>query len=382
MSSVVDCDVLVLGLGCAGSAAIAECASRGLRAVGIEQFEIAHDRGSSHGESRIFRIAYYEHPDYVPLLQRALVRWGDIEREAGRTLLHRCGGVWFGRPGSPLICDTANAARRHDLPHDLITDRAIIKSRFPAFALPDDFIAFCERDAGALRPEEAIRAFIDIAHRRGAAVRVGERVITWQTCGDDSVSVQTDRCEYTARRLIITAGAWACSVIGGDLPRLLKVTRQPVAWFEVRHPGSFAPDRFPCWAVEKNAHAFYYGFPIVAGGRAMKVSVHEVRDACDAETVNRTVSDREIRELREAVDRILPGVIGDCARTSVCMYTNSPDRHFMIGPHPDHPNVIVATGFSGHGFKFAPVLGEALADFATDGKTDLPIAFLSLKRFD
>lgn len=370
---------VVIGVGTIGVAACRVLAGRGCRVLGIEQFGLAHDRGSAHGRSRIFRIGYYEHPDYVPLLRRAQEAWRALEREAEITLLLPTGGLWIGPRQSELIDGTLRSAVQHGLDHELL-DAGEMRHRWPHLHVDDDLVGFFEPDAGMILPERAITSAAALARRDGATIHEHERVSNWEatsTC----VRVETDRDRYEADHLLICGGAWSARLLGDGVFDLT-VTRQPAVWFEVRDTRPFRCEDHPCWAVVRNEAGFFYGFPLREPERSMKVSLHEVGAAADPDSIDRHVRDDEIELLRDFLDRTFPGSFGDVTDTSVCMYTNSADGHFIVDRHPDfRERVTVACGFSGHGFKFMPILGEALADLVLDGKTSLPIAFLGAQRF-
>ncbi|MCL4210843.1 MAG: N-methyl-L-tryptophan oxidase [Phycisphaeraceae bacterium] len=396
MAGRAEYDIIVLGVGAMGTACCLELARRGERVLGVERFTIGHALGSSHGESRIFRVAYYEHPDYVPLLQRARKQWLTLQEQAGETLFHPSGGLWIGPPDHHLIAGTLDTAGRHGLPHEVL-DAGSLVSRYPFIRpMPDD-VGFFEQDAGTLLPERAVTAMARLAREAGAAILDNTRALHWRE-QDDEVIVITDRGEFRAGHLILSAGAWSSDVIeprgsvdelrdaerrGSSAPGglALRVSRQPAVWFAMRDPIRFRPRVTPCWGVARAVDSFYYGFPCVNDHGTGKVSLHFAGETCDPETLPRRVRPDEIAALKRFLDLTFPGVYGEAVASSVCLYTNSPDGHFIIDRHPIHRRVTIACGFSGHGFKFAPVVGEALADLATRGRTDLPIGFLAAARF-
>ena len=376
-------DVIVVGLGSMGSAACWHLARRGARVLGLEQFNIPHALGSHHGASRMIRLAYFEHRDYVALLLRAYELWDLLERDSGVKLLHITGGLYLGRPDSELIAGSIRAARDHALPHEVL-DRAAIAARFPQFDVPDDAIGVHETRAGFLLPEAAVAAHADQAMRRGAVLHGCEPVTAWDASGD-SVSVRTDRATYRAGHLVFAGGAWSGRLVR-DLGVDLKVTRQTLGWFWPRETAPFSLGRFPVWAVDPSRgdgyRGIYYGFPMMPDTPGVKIAHHwPTPDGVDPDTVERRPLPGDEAALREGLQRWLPAADGPLLSLQVCLYTNSPDGHFIIDRHPAHPPVTVACGFSGHGFKFASVVGEALADLATTGRSDLPIGFLGLGRF-
>ncbi|MEX2286046.1 MAG: N-methyl-L-tryptophan oxidase [Planctomycetaceae bacterium] len=369
-------DVIVLGVGGFGSAALDHLARRGVRALGIERFDVAHDRGSSHGETRIIRKAYFEHPDYVPLLLRAYDLWHELQDDAGRELYDLCGLMLAGPPDGEAIAGAKLAARTHRLALEEL-ELAAARARFPGFRFPDDFGVVFEADAGYLRVEECVRAHVERAMSNGAVVKTGESVLGWSSDGR-TVEVQTDRERYQAARLVVTAGAWARELLAG-LAIPLEVVRKPQFWFEVETADYRAAAGKPAYFFDTPTGQFY-GFPSL-DGRTVKVAEHSGGNAvADPLKVDRVLHESDVRQLHDFLTRFMPGVKPTPVRHSVCMYTLTPDRHFIIDVHPAYENVAIGAGFSGHGFKFTPVLGAALGDLALDGRTELPIGFLALDR--
>jgi sarcosine oxidase len=381
-------DVIVVGLGAAGSAALARLARRGVRVLGIDRFNVPHAHGSSHGFTRLVRLAYFEHPDYVPLLRRAQVLWRELETLSSRSLLHLTGAIYVGRPDGELIRGSLAAAREHGLEHELL-DRDELARRYPQLRAQEDEVAFAERAAGYVLCEPAIAAQVDIALRHGAVVRTSEPVVRW-SADAHGVQVQTAAGRFDAERLIVASGAWT-SVLLPNLGWNLTVTRQVMAWVWPKRPERFALGTWPCWVVERRERrdgqeivdGVHYGFPIAADGSTglgMKLALHRAGAVVDPERVDRTVDPGETAALREFLRRTIPDADGDVVSLRTCLYTNAPDGHFVIDRHPEHERVIVASPCSGHGFKFAPAIGEALADLAEHGRTELPIDFLSARR--
>jgi sarcosine oxidase len=370
-------DAIVLGVGTMGSAACLALARRGLRVLGLEQFDIPNAMGSHHGHSRMFRLAYFEHPDYVPLLRRSLEMWTELNAATGLEVFRTTGGVYLGTPDGPTVGDSAAAARRHGLPHEVL-DRAELRHRYPAFHVPDDFAALYEPSAGFIRPELAVAAMAGEALRLGADIRGRQSVLDWGAEAG-GIQVRTMEGTFEADRLVLAAGAWSGQVIRGlDVP--LVVTRQVLGWVWPRRPELFGLGRFPCWAIEAPDGGLYYGFPMFASNPGFKVARHFRGEPTEPDSVDRTPRPSDESSFRPAL-RYLPDADGPTLAMTVCMYTNSPDSHFIIDLHPDDPRVALACGFSGHGFKFAPVVGEALADLAMHGRSDLPIGFLGLHPF-
>lgn len=369
-------DVVVIGLGAMGSAALHHLARRGSRVLGIERFQPGHDRGSSHGLTRIIRLGYFEHPSYVPLVRRAYALWRDLEAASGETLLTVTGIAEMGLPDSALVRGTLASSREHGLPHEVLDAPALMR-RYPQFRIPWDFIGVFQPDGGFLEPEKAIRAHLALAQAAGAQIRTGEKVLAIEPRGG-GVRVTTENGTVDAGTAIVAAGAWASTLLPeGALP--LHVTRQALLWVEPREPAAFAPERFPIFMIE-SAAGIHYGFPVHDG--AMKVALHHhERETVDPETCDRIVSPRDEAMIRSAISAFIPAADGPRVAAKACLYTMTPDEDFVIGPLPDAPNIIVASPCSGHGFKFAPAIGEILADLATGGETRHDISRFSPGRF-
>jgi sarcosine oxidase len=370
-------DVIVVGVGGMGSATAFELARRGRRVLGLEQFALGHDQGSSHGHTRIIRKAYYEHPDYVPLVLRAYERWRDLEQRTGRTLLTECPCLSIGRPDGELIAGVRQSAERHGLPVEHL-DAVAMRRRFPAFQFDDEYVGILEPSAGYLYVDDCVRAYVAEARRLGATIRDCEPVVSWQAEGN-GVVVETAAGRYTADRLIVTAGPWARQVLA-DLGAPLTVMRQVVFWFGTRDDVAFQRDRFPIYIADTPEGAFY-GLPAL-NADGLKTARHygapELRDPSEIE---RNVSADDEETVRRFLRSHLPAADGPVRKASVCIYTLTPDRHFLIDVHPAYPQVTFAAGFSGHGFKFASVVGEILADLAENGRTDWPIEMFRLARW-
>lgn len=371
-------DAIILGLGAMGSAAAYHLARRGVQVIGLEQYTPAHDRGSSHGRSRIIREAYFEHPDYVPLIQRAYEQWRALQEGSGARLLVMTGGLMIGPDDGVLVQGALASARMHHLPYELITADEV-QRRFPPFRLQPGTVAVQEPNAGVLFPEACVRAHLDGASRAGAALHFEEPVLRW-TADGGGVEVVTAAQTYAASRLVITAGPWAPQVLR-ELGLPLVVERNVMYWFApLRTPGAFAPERFPIYIYEYRKDAFFYGFPAVPD-TSVKVAHHHSGVFCSPETIRREVAPDEVARMRALLAAHLPDANGNLLQTAACLYTNTPDGHFIIDRHPQWSHVTLACGFSGHGFKFASVVGEVLADLAIDGWTRHPVDLFRLARF-
>jgi sarcosine oxidase len=369
-------DAIVVGLGAMGSATLAELAARGRRVLGLDRFAPPHDLGSSHGKSRIIREAYFEDPRYVPLVQRAYERWADLERESGRTLVLRTGGLMIGPPRGTLVSGALLSAGTHALPHERLS-AAETRAAYPALRMPDDAIAVREPRAGVLFPEACIAAQLERAKRHGAEVRCDEPALAWATDGE-GVEVRTARGRYRAASLVLSAGAWLARLVP-ELALPLTVTRQVLFWYEpAANPGRFAPERFPIFIWEDEPGRYLYGFPDLGDG--VKIARHLEGEATDPDHVRREVSAGETAALRLALARCSPEAAGRLRGSAVCLYTNTPDQHFVVDLHPEHTQVVIASPCSGHGFKFASALGETLADLATGREPAFDIGPFRLKR--
>jgi len=382
-------DLIVVGVGAVGSAALRAASESGANVLGIELHTPAHARGSSHGLSRIFRHAYFEHPDYVPLLRHSTARFESLERESGARLLHRCGMLVMGPHGSGIAQGSLDSARRWDLPVDEL-DATALRSRFPWFAVPDDAIGAFEANAGIVRPEATVHAAVAVARARGAEVRVGSRVLS--TVEDETgVTVETDDGPERAAAVIVAPGAWT-SLLIPELAPLLTVTRQVQAWFAPT-AGTDA-SAMPCWLFDRGpGRRAIYGLapdPLAASGadgvpspgRYPKVGMHGSDVVVDPDTGAQAVGESDIASIREAFGERAPTLTGDLVEAATCLYTMSPDENFLVGTRRHCARTHFAAGLSGHGFKLAPALGDALVDLALSGQTALPVGFLSPKRFD
>jgi sarcosine oxidase len=370
-------DVIVIGVGAMGAAACEALARRGQRVLGLEQFDVPHASGSHHGHSRMFRMAYYEHPDYVPLLRRALELWRELEQRGGGRLLHLTGGVYLGPADGELVPQSARAAALHGLEHELLS-AAALRERYPQFNVPGDWQALIEPDAGFIVPEQAVAVMARLALEAGAEIRGREAVLQWQRKGT-ALEVRTARGQYIARKLVIAGGAWATRLVA-DLSVALVVTRQVMGWVWPPDHERFALGRFPCWAAELPDRSLHYGFPMLPWHPGLKVAHHRRGETVEPDQVDRSLHTADESQFRAALQH-LRDAAGPTMSAAVCLYTNSPDSHFIVDRHPVDPDVVLACGFSGHGFKFAPVIGEILADLAIQGRTEMPAAFLGLSRF-
>lgn len=380
MSKTYDC--IVLGVGGFGSSTLFHLAERGLKVLGIDRFGIAHDKGSSHGETRMIRKAYFEHPNYVPLLHRSYDEWRRLESISGKQLMHLCGLMSAGEEGSAAISGIRQAAREHNLPIEEL-DLNEARTRFPGMRFRDNMEVVFEADAGFVEVENCVSAYVEAARNLGAELALNEPVVSWQSHGN-TVRVETQSKTYEAASLVITAGAWSSQVLR-DLNLPLVVLRKPVFWHQINSPAyrveEGQPGFFYVVSNQQGETSELYGFPSV-DGRTLKAGEHTGGRSVDNPlTVERGVHRHDCSPIESFLSEFMPGIERTHQRHSVCMYTSTPDGHFIIDRHPDHPNMIIGAGFSGHGFKFASGLGAAFADMTTNGATTQPVGFLSLKRF-
>lgn len=360
-------DVIVVGVGGFGSAVLAETAKRGLKVLGIEQHDAGHALGSSHGETRIIRRAYFEHPDYVPLLDDAFTMWRELEEATEQSLMELCGLVLAGPTGGDAVPGVRLAADRHGVAVDEITADAAAR-QFPGLRFSQANPVLYEHEAGYLRVDQCVRAHQRVAHEYGGSMRTNERVLRWSSDGKEAVVITTSG-EYRARHLVLSCGAWTGGVTD-CLPRL-RVLRKTVTWF----PCANAAD-WPVFYIENSDGRAFYGLPGLDRA-SIKIAEHTGGDSVSApDDLSRDIRDDDITGLADFMTTSLELGPVPPMRSSVCMYTLTTDGHFVVDRCPGHENVVIAAGFSGHGFKFTPVIGAAIADLVQSGQTKLPVGFL------
>jgi sarcosine oxidase len=370
-------DAIVVGLGGMGSATAFELARRGQRVLGLEQFDLVHDRGSSHGHTRIIRTAYYEHPGYVPLVRRSFERWHDLELHTGARLLIDCACLTIGRNDSELVQGVRQSANEHALSIENLTESEL-RHRFPQFRFADEYRGVLEQEAGILFVEDCVRAHLQAATALGVEVHACEPVIDWKATAT-AVEVTTAKGHYSGGRLILTAGPWAGQLLH-QWGQCLTVMRQTPLWFKTANDSQFQPDLFPVFIADVPEGSFY-GFPVI-DQNGLKVARHYgATELPNVSLINREVTPQDEPPIRDFLIQHLPLGDGPLLHGQVCVYTLTPDRHFILDRHPEQANVAIATGFSGHGFKFAPVVGEIMADLATDGRTNHAIDMFRIGRF-
>lgn len=373
----MDFDIALIGLGAMGSAAARALSMRGVSVIAFDRFRPPHQLGSTHGHTRIIREAYYEHPLYVPLVRRAYELWGDIERESGQSLLRTTGGLMVGRPSGPLVAGASASARQHGIEHEVLGPSEM-RSRFPAFAPRADWVGLLERRAGVLFPERCVSAMLAAAGRHGATLRLEDEVLTWQV-SPRGVRVSAASGEYGASILMVAAGPWLpqlAPALGRALP--LEIERQLSHWFAPRTdvPGL---DELPIALWEVNdAGELFATFPHL--GHGVKCGMHHSGAPTSPGSVDRIVRDEENDAARSMLESVIPGAGGALREARVCLYTNTPDRHFILD-WLQPGRVLVASPCSGHGFKFAPAIGELMAQLALGERPWLDLTPFSLSRF-
>jgi sarcosine oxidase len=370
-------DAIVVGVGGMGSATCWQLAKRGKRVLGLEQFDIPHASGSSHGINRIIRLAYYEDPSYVPLLIRAYELWRELESASGEHLLHITGSVDASEPDGIVFAGALESCRLHDLAHEVLTSAELTK-RFPGYRLPENHLALYQPEGGFLLSERSIVQFVNEAMKLGAEIHGRETVLDWNAT-ENGISVRTNRGTYRTEKLIFTAGAWMGSLLD-ELAPLLQPERQVLAWLQPLEPELFTPETFPVFNLTV-PEGRYYGFPVF-GNPGFKIGrYHHLDEPIDPSQPFRApdIADEEI--LRAFVSCYTPAANGPALALRTCIFTNSPDEHFIVDTLPGDERVVIASPCSGHGFKFCSVIGEILADLAVDGSTHHDISLFTLDRF-
>lgn len=371
-------NAIVIGVGGMGSATCYELAKRGRRVLGLERFDIPHDQGSSHGHTRIIRLAYYEDPAYVMLLHRAYFLWREIQERSGEHLLHITGSIDAGPADSWVFKGSWQSCLEHNLPHEVLTAKEL-SQRFPGYQLPPETMALLQPEGGFLTPERCIVSYVNAAVAMGAEIHGREQVLEWQPIADGGVRVVTTRDVYEADSLIITAGAWDGNILD-FLQGLAVPERQVLAWLQPTRPENFQPESFPVFNLLV-PEGRYYGFPTY-GIPGFKFGIyHHFNEEGTADQIDFEPHDYDEEALRDFAARYFPDACGPTMSMAACMFTNSPDRHFIIDLHPTYPQVSFAAGFSGHGFKFASVIGEVMADLAERGESRHNIELFRYDRF-
>jgi sarcosine oxidase len=371
-------DVAIVGLGAMGSMAAWILASRGKRVIGFDRFRPPHGMGSHAGLSRIIREAYYEQPYYIPVVQRAYELWAELERISGTPVYQCTGGLMIGEDASAIAGGAWRHAREYGVPFEILRAQEV-RRRFPPLHLPESHVGIFERRAGILAPERAIESALSMAGRTGAELRFEEPVEEWTSTGT-GITLGSAAGTYEAERVILAGGAWMATGLA-RIAAPLAAARQVLFWFEPKGGrDAFHPSRFPIFLWQWTEGHSIYGFP--DQGEGFKVAIHHEGPTVNPDSVDRTVSAGEERELVEILERLIPDGVGPVIRSAVCLYTNTRDDDFILDLHPDDSRVIVASPCSGHGFKFAPAVGEILADLATTGSSRFDLSPFRLDRPD
>lgn len=369
-------DVAIVGLGAMGSAAAYHLARRGQRVVGIDRFSPPHAMGSSHGKSRMIREAYFEDPRYVPLVQRAYTLWDELGQLAESPVFRQTGGLMVGPEQGTLVQGTLRSANEHRLPHELLSS-GTLGSRYPAFAPLDGMVAVLEHRAGILFPEVILRTHLQLAELHGATLRRGEAVQGIDRTAQ-GIAIRTAGGTIVARQVVVAAGAWTAPLLA-SLRLPLSVERQVIHWFDAaRHPERFTPEHMPVSIWELDDGTLFYTKPNLGDG--VKIGIHHGGAIVTAEAIDREVSEADTAPIRALLERFVPDATGPLRDRAACMYTNTPDAHFIVDRHPELDEVLVMSPCSGHGFKFASVLGEVAADLVTHGESAFDLSPFRLSR--
>jgi sarcosine oxidase len=371
-------DVIVVGVGAMGSAACWHLAQRGLKVLGLERFDIGHAMGSSHGLTRIIRLAYFEGSHYVPIVRRAHALWEETGAQAGMKLLHVTGSLDLAPEGGGPVEASLQSCLDHGLEHELLDGREIVR-RFPAFQLPEGHVGLWQRDGGFVASEKAIYAHVGLAQSRGADIRTNEPLLDWAPTAQGGVVVRTEGGTYSAGRLVITSGGWIADAVPALAERVATV-RQTIGWFTTRRPELFRPDTFPVFILSVEEGAFY-GFPLYEHPGFKLGGPHFAREPMDPRDDDRTPSPQQVALIRECLARYIPDAAGDPLTLKGCVYSVSPDEDFIIDAVPGVPQAVFASACSGHGFKFASAIGEILADLSTTGQSAFDLKPFALDRF-
>lgn len=370
-------DVAVIGCGGMGSASLFHLAKRGIKVCGIEQYGIAHNLGSSHGDTRIIRKAYFEHPDYMPLLNRTYELWDDLTQETGKKLMVQNGLIVGGKPDSDTITNLELCYQEHSEPHECWTS-VETKKHFPEFRIPDDSIVFYDPFGGFLYVETCVESHLMAAKKLGAKLFINEKVLQWKKDGKN-YCIDTTSGKIFANHLVITMGAWSNTFLN-QLGIQLEIWRKEVYWFNGGDNTAFRPDQFPVYLFETN-YGIFYGFPLI-NEKGLKIAEHSKPNRIDSpDLVNQNTALLDQEDIVDFLTEYLPKAGRNRTNYSVCMYSKTLDGHFILDVHPQDPNIVFAAGFSGHGFKFTPIVGEIMADLSSNGTTEYPIDFLRLSRF-
>lgn len=371
-------DVIVAGVGAMGSAACWHLAQRGLRVLGLERFDLGHAMGSSHGLTRIIRLAYFEGSHYVPIVRRAHQLWAETGEAAGMKLLHVTGSLDLAPEGAGPVEASLQSCLDHGLAHEVL-GRDEIARRFPAFHLPAGHVGLWQADGGFVASEKAIYAHVGLAQSKGAEIRTGEPMLDWRPTAHGGVEVRTERGTYTAGRLVITSGGWIADAVP-ELAKRVTTVRQAIGWFTTKRPELFREGAFPVFILSVE-EATFYGFPLYEHPGFKLGGPHFGREPMDPRDPDRTPSPQQIALIRDCLSRYLPDAAGEPLTVKGCVYSVSPDEDFIIDSVPGVPQAVFASACSGHGFKFASAIGEILADLSSSGRCAFDLTPFSLSRF-
>ena len=373
-----DFDAIVIGLGGMGSATVYQLASHGIKVLGLEKFSLNHTNGSSHGKTRIIRTSYFHNPFYVPLVKRAFELWSNAQAESGRDLIRMTGALLYGLPDSTLITGGVTCSKKYNLAYKIL-DSHTAATRFPAFKADDEEVAFYEEGAGILFPEECIHAHTTLAEKSGAKLHFNEPVTRWDI-RNGRAEVRTVNETYTANNLILSPGAWITTLVP-ELRLPLQTERQTVFWFKPRGIEEiFTPSRMPVYVWQMKGEKYYfYGVPDVGDG--VKAAKDHDGELTSPDQVRREVTREDEVPVRQFLRRHIPSVDGAPASSTTCLYTNTPDGHFVIDFHPTHKNVVIVSACSGHGFKFSSAIGEVVREMVQNGESKLDISLFKINRF-
>lgn len=376
-------DVIVIGVGSMGSSTCYQIAKQGHSVLGLEQFNIPHEMGSHTGQSRIIRKAYFEHPNYVPLLERAYENWQSLEQEISNQIYFKTGLLYFGPSNHMLIKGTQKSAIKYGIEVNELSQKDQLE-KFPQFKIPESYINLMEVDAGFITPERAILSFTKQALKYKAEIHTNEKTLEWSK-KDGMIQVKTNKQTYKCKKLVLTTGAWTSKFSN---VKNLEVTRQIMAWAQPKNLDMFRLNNFPCWIfADPSVKGVYYGFPSLPNSSfeeptGLKFAHHTKGTLSDPDIVNRNVSKKEEKILIEAIKKFIPEGVETINSMKTCLYTYSPDEDFILDFYNNNKDIVIATGFSGHGFKFASVIGEILSELVTKGKSVHPINFLKANRFN
>jgi len=381
---------IVIGLGAMGSASVYQLVQSGQDVLGIDQYDPPHTKGSSHGQTRLTRLAVGEGESYVPLVRRSHEIWKHLEQETNKSHLHECGGLLISSEAQTgvnhvknLFTNTVSLAKKHGIEHETLTAEEI-RARFPHFVVDDDEKGYYEYNAGYVFPDRCIHTQLDLASKHGAEIHTNEKMVDF-TVGSNSVSVKTDNNNYATDNLVLAVGPWLSKLVSDEIGKFFDVYRQVLYWFDTQPSNlSFASDTFPVFVWElKGGKRGMYGFPAIDNeGRQIKVATDQYQTTTDPDKLDKSVTQKEADSFyRTHLGGNIRGVENECMQAEACMYTVTPDSGFVIDHHPDHENVVIVSPCSGHGFKHSAAIGEAVSELVTAGESTFDLEAFSLDRF-